>query len=169
MRAATRDDVPAILDIYNASVAVDTASWDTAPQGLAERAAWFDARDAAGHAVLVAVDPAGVVLGWGSWGPFRAKHGYRLTMEHTLYVAEHARRRGVGRALMRAIIETAREAGVHALVGGLSHENEVSLVLHRRFGFVEVGRLPQVGVKFGRWLDLVLVELLLDEAAAPRD
>ena len=168
LRRARGDDIEAILAIYNASVAVDTASWDSAPQTLAERQAWFEERAAAGHAVLVAVDDADTVLGWGSWGPFRAKHGYRLTMEHTLYVAEGARGTGLGRLLLQGLIDTASHAGVHVLVGALTQENTASLALHERLGFVEVGRLPQVGAKFGRWLDLVLVQRILDDAPAPR-
>lgn len=166
LRAATRADVPDILRIYNHSVATDTASWDTAPQPLKDRLAWFDARVATGQAVLVAVED-GRVVGWGSWGPFRTKDGYRHTREHTLYVDADARGRGVGRLLLQGILDTARAAGVHVLLGALSNENDASAALHRAFGFVEVGRLPQAGAKFGRWLDLVLVQLVLDDRPTP--
>lgn len=166
LRPATEADVPAIVAIYNASVAVNTASWDTEPQTVAERLTWFRGRVEAGQAVLVA-DLEGRVVGWASWGTFRPKAGYRLSMEHTLYVDESARGHGVGRLLMTGIIDTAAAAGVHALVGAVSSENEVSIALHERFGFVEVGRMPQVGAKFGRWLDLVWLQKLLDDRPAP--
>lgn len=166
LRPATEADVPAITAIYNASVAVNTASWDTEPQTEADRLAWFRDRTAAGQAVLVA-ELAGRVVGWGSWGTFRPKAGYRMTMEHTLYVDETARGHGVGRLLMTGIIDTATAAGMHALVGAVSSENEVSIALHERFGFVEVGRMPQAGAKFGRWLDLVWLQRLLDDRPAP--
>ena len=166
LRPATLEDAEAVTAIYNQSVAVNTASWDTAPQSVAERRAAMADRLAAGQAFLVA-ELDGRVVGWGSWGPFRAKHGYRHTMEHTLYVDESARGHGVGRLLMQGLIDTARAAGVHVLVGALSHENDVSMALHERFGFVEVGRMPQVGAKFGRWLDLVLVQLVLDDEPTP--
>lgn len=166
IRAARPEDVPAINAIYNASVAVSTASWDIDPEPLATRQAWFERRARLGHPVLVAEDD-GRVLGWGSWGTFRDKPGYARTMEHTLYVAEDARGRGVGNALLAAIVETARAAGVHVLLGVLSNENDVSLRLHEKLGFREMARLPQVGAKFGRWLDMVLVQLVLDDAPAP--
>lgn len=166
VRPARAGDVPAILAIYNASVATSTASWDLAPQSLADRQSWFERRARLGQAVLVAEED-GRVLGWGSWGTFREKAGYDRTMEHTLYVAEDARGRGLGRLLLGAIVDTARAAGVHVLVGVLSHENEVSQRLHESFGFREVGRLPQAGAKFGRWLDMVILQLTLDDAPAP--
>ncbi|MFT3877719.1 MAG: GNAT family N-acetyltransferase [Propioniciclava sp.] len=166
IRRATAADIPAIVAIYNEAVATTTASWDYDPQPLADRAAWFAEREASGHAVLVA-EADGRVLGWGSWGPYRAKHGYRLTMEHSVYVDAAARGRGVGRLLLAGLIDTAREAGVHVLVGAVTDDNEVSFALHEAFGFVEVGRMPQVGVKFGRWLTLVLLQLTLDDAPPP--
>lgn len=166
IRDATADDVAEINRIYNHEVAVSTASWDAEPEPLAQRQEWFAARQRAGHAVLVA-DRDGQILGYGSYGPFRAKSGYALTMEHSVYVDAAARRLGIGAMLLGSIIDRARGAGVHVLVGGLSSDNEVSLRLHEAFGFVVVGRLPQAGVKFGRWLDLVLVQLSLDDAPAP--
>ena len=168
LRDAGDADAAALNAIYNASVLADTASWDLAPWTLPERNEWLAGRRAGGFPVLVAVRVAdGRVLGFGGWGPFRAKAGYRRTAELSLYVAEDARGQGVGRLLMQGILDTARAAGIHALVGGLSADNAVSARLHASFGFTEVGRLPQVGAKFGRWLDLVLYQLLLDEAPRP--
>lgn len=158
--------MPAICEIYNASVKVNTASWDTACRSVDECLAWFTARTGAGQAVVVA-DLDGQVVGWGSWGTFRDKSGYRLTAEHTLYVTASARGRGVGALLMGGIIDTATTAGMHVLVGAISSDNDESIKLHERFGFAEVGRMPQVGAKFGRWLDLVLMQRLLDDRPAP--
>lgn len=166
VRPATEGDVEAISSIYNESVANNTASWDVNPEPLSVRREWFAARQAAGNAVVVA-ELDGRVVGYGAWAPFRAKEGYARTMEHSLYVTPDARGHGVGRLLLQAIIDTATDAGVHVLVGALSHENDVSMALHERFGFTEVGRMPQVGAKFGRWLDLVLVQRVLDDAPAP--
>lgn len=168
IRPARVDDVPAILAIYNEAVANTTASWDHDPVTLKRRLERFEASRANGWAITVA-DEDGRVLGYGSWGPFRSQTGFAQTMEHSVYVDAAARGRGVGRLLVQAIIETARAAGVHALVGCLDATNDVSLRLHESLGFVEVGRLPQVGAKFGRWLDLAFLELLLDDAAAPGD
>lgn len=155
-----------MVAIYNQSVAVNTASWDTEPQTVPERRAWFEERSAAGQAVLIA-EVAGRVVGWASWGPFRDKAGYRMTREDTLYVDESARGLGVGRLLLGGLVSTAREAGVHVLIAAVSHENDVSIALHEKLGFVEVGRLPQAGAKFGRWLDLVLLQLTLDDRLLP--
>ena len=166
VRDATRDDVPAILAIYNEAVRTSTATYDLEPVDLSERLAWYDGRRALGHGVLVA-EEAGRVLGFGSWGRFRAKAGYDRTMEHSVYVDAAARGRGVGRTLLAAVIDSARAAGVHALIGGLDAGNAASVRLHESCGFVEVGRLPQVGAKFGRWLDLAFYELLLDAEPRP--
>ncbi len=168
VRPATVEDVPAILAIYNEAVANTTASWDYDPVTLEHRLERFEVARTNGWATTVA-DEDGRVLGYGSWGPFRSQMGLAQTMEHSVYVDAAARGRGVGRLLLRAIIDTARAAGVHALVGCLDATNEVSLRLHQSFGFVEVGCLPQVGAKFGRWLDLAFLELLLDDADAPGD
>lgn len=160
IREAAAADLPALLEIYNDAVIHTAASWDLLPWTPAEHAAWFAAKGEGGHPVLVAeVDQ--LVVGYATYGPFRPKAGYAATMEHSVYVRPDQHGAGIGQALLRAIIERARDAGVHALIGGLSSDNAASLGLHRKLGFVEVGRLPQVGRKFDRWLDLVLVELLL--------
>lgn len=160
IRAARPADLPALLEIYNDAVVHTTASWDLLPWTPVEHAEWYAAKAEHGHPVMVA-DEVGDVLGYAAYGPFRPKAGYAGTMEHSVYVRPAQQGRGVGRALLVAIIEAARADGVHALIGGLSADNEVSLALHRSLGFVEVGRLPEVGRKFDRWLDLVLVQLIL--------
>lgn len=160
IRPARPADLPALLEIYNDAVVNTTASWDLLPWTPVEHAEWYAAKAEHGHPVMVA-DEAGEVLGYAAYGSFRPKAGYAGTMEHSVYVRPAQQGRGVGRALLVGIIEAARADGVHALIGGLSADNEVSLALHRSLGFVEVGRLPEVGRKFDRWLDLVLVQLIL--------
>lgn len=166
VREATPRDVPAIHRIHNHEIVHSTANWDAEPRPLVEREAWFAARQRDGHAVLVA-DRGGEILGYAAYGPFRDGAGYARTMEHSVYVDAGARRLGIGAMLLGALVEAARARGVHALIGGLSGDNEASLHLHQAFGFATVGRLPEVGVKFGRWLDLVFVELRLDAAETP--
>lgn len=167
IRPATRDDVPGVLAIYNEAITASTASWDLEPIVLSERLERFDAQSAAGYPLLVA-ERSGVVIGFASYGPFRAKAGYARTMEHSVYLDASARGIGLGTQLMEALIVLARASGVHALIAGLDASNEPSLRLHEKLGFAEVGRLRQVGAKFGRWLDLTFLELLLDDAPAPR-
>lgn len=127
--------------------------------------AWLDARRGKGLPVIVA-EEEGAVVGYASYGPFRAGEGYTLTVEHSVYVAAAARGRGIASALMRALIAEARRAGLRRMVGGVSADQAASLALHRRLGFEEQGRLGGVGTKMGRSLDLVLMVLPLEPERA---
>lgn len=170
IRPVTETDLAAITRIYNQSVSLSASSWDLAPVTLDERRAWLRAHTRGRYQALVAEDAeTGDILGFAAFGAFRAKEGYSETVEHSIYLDAAAQGRGLGTILLTELVDRARAAGFHALVGGLSSDNEVSFHLHRRLGFVEVGRLPQVGHKFGRWLDLVLLQLTLDDRAAPSD
>lgn len=161
VRDAGEDDLPAILDIYNNAVLNETSIWNDDISDLAERGAWWQARVSRGFPVYVAdVDDA--VAGYGTFGEFRPHQGYRFTVEHSIYVAASAQRRGIGSVLLTRLIAEARRLNMHAMVGGIAADNAASIALHVRFGFVERGRMPQVGLKFGRWLDLVLMQKLLD-------
>jgi L-amino acid N-acyltransferase len=161
LRTATLDDLPAILEIYNDAVLNTTAIWNWNTVDLANRQAWFEARARQDYPILVAGAP-GEVLGYASYGDWRPFDGYRFTVEHSIYVAREARGRGIGAALLEALIARAREGGKHIMLGGIESGNTASLALHRRFGFVETGRMPEVGQKFGKWLDLVFMQLNLD-------
>ncbi len=119
-------------------------------------AEWFVARKR-DYAVLAARDPSGL-LGYGSYGPFRLPSGYRLSAEHSIYVREDARGRGIGKALLTALIDRARGQRLHMLIGGVDSENTLSIALHKAFGFEETGRLPEIGRKFDRWLTLVFLQ-----------
>lgn len=162
IRAAERADLPGILAIVNQAIEHTTAHFDTAARTPAQQEQWYDERRGAGLPVLVAAEGERV-LGFGSYGPFRARAAYERTVEHSVYVAEAMRGRGLGRALLGALVEAARGEGRHVMVGGLDASNAASLAFHRAMGFREVGRLPQVGWKFGRWLDLVFVQRILEE------
>lgn len=157
IRAAPEDDLPTILAIYNDAVLNTTAIWNETPADLDNRRAWFAARRAAGFPVVVA-DEGGHIAGYGSLSDFRPFEGYRVTVEHSVYVAADARRRGFGAAVLAALIEQARKLDKRAMIGGIDAANAGSIALHEKFGFAEVGRLPGVGVKFGRPLDLVLMQ-----------
>lgn len=161
IRPATAADLPAILAIYNDAVLNTTASYDLEPSSLEQRAAWFEERARHGFPVIVA-ESGGEVIAFGTYGKFREKPGYRHTVEHTIYVAPGRRGRGVGRAMLTELIALARAQGKHAMIGGIDSENAGSLRFHLALGFVEVARFRQVGHKFGRWLDIIFVELILD-------
>ncbi|MFA5120761.1 N-acetyltransferase family protein [Zavarzinia sp.] len=167
IRDAGPGDVEGILAIYNDAVAHSTAIWNETLVDAANRAAWLEARRLAGYPVLVAVDDGGAVLGYASFGDWRAFDGYRHTVEHSVYVAADARGRGIGRALMIALIERARALGKHVMVAGIEAGNETSIALHKALGFEHAGLLHQVGAKFGRWLDLAFLELRLDAREQP--
>jgi L-amino acid N-acyltransferase len=169
IRHARPNDLVAITALYNALIPTTTVAWTEMQQTLHDRRAWFDRQTADGFPVVVA-DLDGQVIGFSAYGHFRGAGkwpGYRYTAEHTIHVAERHWGSGVGRALLGALIDCAREQGIHALVGAVDSDNHESLRFHERLGFVEVGRMPQVGHKFGRWLDLVLMQLLLDDRPAP--
>jgi L-amino acid N-acyltransferase YncA len=164
VRPATDDDLPAITDLYNALIPTTTTAWTEALQTLDERVAWFADRRSAGDAVLVA-DEGGAVVGFAAYGEFRDNRlwpGYRFTVEHTIHVAQDHHGRGVGRALLEALLAAARTAGRHVMVGAVDGDNEQSLAFHRALGFVEVARMPETGRKFDRWLDLVLLQRRVD-------
>ena len=161
LRPAEESDLPALAEILNAEIRSGTASWTEQPKSEEDMRGWYAERRAAGLPVLVAAEGERV-LGYASYGPFRRGEGYRLTVEHSVYVARDARRRGIARSLMQALIEKARGAGLRRMIGGVSGDQPASLALHRALGFVEAGRLGGVGCKHGRWLDLVLMQLDLD-------
>jgi L-amino acid N-acyltransferase len=160
IRDATEADLPAILAITNDAILNTTSSWNVHPTTLEARRQWLADRQLARLPVLVGVIGDDVV-GFGSYGSFRAWDGYRLTVEHSIYVDATLRRQGVGRRLLAALIDHATEAGMHVMMGVISADNEISITLHKQFGFAVVGRLPEVGRKFDRWLDLVLMQKML--------
>lgn len=161
VRHATIDDLPGILAIFNDAVVNTAAIWSEILVDLADRRAWYDGRMAAHFPVLVASTAAMPVAGYASYGPFRPQPGYLHTSELSVYVDATARGQGIGDRLMGALVEEARRRGVHVLVGAIDADNGASIALHRRHGFIETGRMPEVGTKFGRWLTLVLMQLRL--------
>ena len=107
------------------------------------------------------------VLGYASFGPWRPHDGYRHTAEHSVYVRGDQRGRGLGEALLRALITRAQSAGIHVIVGAIEAGNTGSIRLHEKLGFAHIGTMPRVGMKFGRWLDLALLQLTLDDRPNP--
>jgi len=165
LRNAEPGDLAAIAEIINREIRSGTASWTETPKTVDDMARWFDDRVALGFPVLVAED-GGAVLGYASYGPFRAGEGYRETVEHSVYVARAARGRGIARLLMERLIVAARAAGLARMVGGISADQPASIDLHRKLGFEEQGRLKGVGVKRGKRLDLALMVLALNQTGA---
>lgn len=161
IRAAIQDDLPVICEIYNDAVANTTAIWNETLVDVANRTAWLKARVDAGYPVLVAVSDEGDVVGYASFGDWRAFDGYRHTVEHSVYVHKDRRGGGIGRKLMVALIAEAERLGKHVMIAGIESENTASIRLHAQLGFIDTGRMREVGTKFGRWLDLTFMQLVL--------
>ena len=159
----------AILDILNEAILNSTALYDYQPRTLDSMTRWFELKAAHRFPVIGAVDGSGHFLGFASYGTFRDRPAYKYTMEHSVYVQAQQRGRGVGRRLMQELIVRARQQEVHVLVGGIDLGNAASIALHQSLGFVHAGTLPQVGFKFGRWLDLAFYQLVLDTPRQPVD
>ena len=153
-------DVAGITTIFNEAITYTAAVWYDEPRTEADMSTWIADRTRAGQPFLVArLD--GQVVGFTTYGQFRPWPGYRHSVELSIFVDGGHRRRGIGRQLVTTLLNEARQAGVHVIIAGIEADNEASLELHRRLGFVEVGRMPEVGKKFNRWLTLVLMQRML--------
>jgi L-amino acid N-acyltransferase YncA len=173
IRSAEDDDAAAINRIYNALIDTATVAWTETPEPLGHRVAWMRDQVRLENPVLVAVDDgddgggdAPVVIGFASYGDFRDSvkwPGYRFTVEHTVHVDEAHHGKGVGRALLDALKEQARQAGKHMMIAAVDSENEGSIRFHEQLGFEESGRLSETGFKFDRWLTVVFLQCRLAE------
>lgn len=167
IRPATAADVHSITTLQNALLATTTIEWRDAPHSSDDVLDWLDAHD-----VVLVAEEGGEVVGVAAFGPFRdivERPGYRFTVENSVHVREDRWGSGVGRELMLALIDEARARGKHMMIAAVDGENVGSVRFHERLGFVEVARLPELGAKFGRWLDLVLLQLRLDDRSSPVD
>jgi len=157
---AVRAQLPEILAIYNEVIRNTTAVYSDEEVTLANREAWFDAKVELGFPVLVARDASGV-LGFGTFGEFRAWPCYRYSVEHSVHVRADCRRRGIGRALVLALLAAAANMQKHVMIAGIDADNAISIRLHESLGFSVVGHFHEVGFKFGRWLDLKFLQRLI--------
>lgn len=160
---------PAILEIFNDAILTSTALYDYKPRTLASMQAWFQAKAAGGFPVVGFENEAGELMGFASYGSFRAYPANKYTVEHSVYVQSRFRGKGLAEALMRTVIDRARQAQLHVLVGGIDATNAGSIRLHEKLGFVHAGTIRHAGFKFGRWLDLAFYQLILDTPVEPID
>jgi len=163
IRTAIRGDLPAISAIYNHYVLTSTCTYQLEPETEADRETWFAERSEL-HPAIVA-EFAGEVVGWASLSPWKSRAGYRHSVEASVYIRHDSHRRGLGRRLMIELIALAKAAGHHTIVGGTCSSQEASLALQLSLGFVRVAHLKEVGFKFGRWLDVIYTQLMLDDRA----
>ena len=159
VRVATKDDLPAILDIYNDAILNSTATFDMEPQAPAEKRRWL-AETTFPYAVLVA-DRDGDVVGWACLRPYRAKAAYRFTTENSVYVRSDCLAKGIGTLLMERLLDVAAANGFRTVVAGIAAPNPASLRLHKRLGFEHIGIEREVGYKFERWIDVIRMQKML--------
>ncbi len=160
IRRASIEDLQAITDIYNEAILTTTATFDTEPKKISERQQWFESHGDR-HPVLVAVVD-GNVAGWASLSQWSERRAYDATAETTFYVRAEYHGRGIGRRLKSAIIEEARRLGFHSLIARVAQDSNASLHLNQEFGFQMVGTLREVGRKFGRLLDVHILQKMLN-------
>lgn len=160
IRRATREDAAAMAAIYNQAVAHSTATFDTLPESPEDRVVWLAEHTAPQHPVLVA-ERDGRVIGWASLSRYSSRCAYDATVEVSAYIDENETGRGLGTALTEAVFEAGRTGGVHAILSRICTENTASLAMARKLGFFEIGVMREVGMKFGRSLDVMWLERLL--------
>jgi L-amino acid N-acyltransferase len=167
IRNAGATDMRAVTDLSNATITTTTVAWTDSLETYEERAVWFEEQRRTNNPVLV-VEAGGEVVGFATYGEFRNSTkwpGYRFTVEHSIHVREDLWGRGIGRGLLEALIARAVANDKHVMVAAVDAANDASISFHQRLGFVEVARMPETGRKFGRWLDLVLLQRILDPGA----
>lgn len=159
VRPARAGDAEAIRAIRNRAIEETAALWTTTPQSADEAAAWLGAHLARRSAFVA--EAAGEVVGFALYEPWRSYEGYRHTVGDSVYVRPDAHARGIGSALLAAVIDAARQAGHRVVIADIEAGNAASIRLHERFGFQRIGTVNEAGTKFGRWLDLTIMQLNL--------
>ena len=165
IRPAAENDLQAINDIYNHYVLHSTCTYQEEPEPPEGRRAWFH-RHGPAHPVVVADGPGGVA-GWGALSLYHARSAYRHSVENSVYVRPELQRRGIGSLLLAELIARARALGHRVIIAAIDSDQPGSIALHERFGFRTAGRLREVGRKFGRWLDVAYMQLMLDDSELP--
>lgn len=158
-----------ILDIFNDAILNSTALYDYKPWTMDTMKVWFETKAQHNFPVIGIVDDEGVLMGFGSYGQFRMRPAYKYTIENSLYVHRDHRGKGLGKILLNEIISHATSQNFHSVIAVIDASNEISLDLHRKAGFTQVGVFREVGYKFGRWLDAAFLQLNLDTPATPEE
>ena len=156
IRKAAMEDLAAITEIYNEAILKTVATFDTEPKTVEEQKPWFESHDSR-HPILVA-EQDGTIVGWASLSKWSDRCAYSDTAELSVYVKEELRGRGIGKKLMREILDQGQKVGLHTVVARIAESNEVSVRLHEAFGFEHVGTMKEVGRKFGKLLDVHMMQ-----------
>lgn len=165
-RYAKDTDIPQLLEIYNDIILTTTAVFEYRPHTLDMREQWFETKKEQGFPVIVA-EEENEIVGFSSFGPFRNWAAYKYSVENSVYVSKQRRGRGIGKLLLAPLIGEAKQLRMHTIIASIEATNETSLRLHKSLGFEEVAHFKQVGFKFGRWLDLKFLQLILNEPNNP--
>ena len=165
-RYAKDTDIPQLLEIYNDIILTTTAVFEYRPHTLDMREQWFETKKEQGFPVIVA-EEENEIVGFSSFGPFRNWAAYKYSVENSVYVSKQRRGRGIGKLLLAPLIGEAKQLQMHTIIASIEATNETSLRLHKSLGFEEVAHFKQVGFKFGRWLDLKFLQLILNEPNNP--
>lgn len=158
-----------ILYILNDAIANSTALYDYHPRTLESMSGWFNLKQQNNFPIIGIIDDTNRLLGFATWGTFRNFPAYKYTVEHSVYVHPDHRGKGIGKCLLKALINKAMKAGLHSMIGGIDSTNTQSIYLHTQLGFTHAGTLKEVGFKFGHWLNLEFYQLTLDTSLAPVD
>ncbi|WP_336939936.1 N-acetyltransferase family protein [Acinetobacter pittii] len=159
----------AILEILNDAIINSTALYDYVPRSIDSMKTWFSVKREHGFPVIGIVDETNKLLGFASWGTFRAFPAYKYTVEHSIYIDHEHRGSGLSKILMQELIKRAQEADLHVLIGCIDATNQASIGLHEKMGFIHAGTFKQVGFKFGQWLDAAFYQLNLNTPQQPVD
>jgi phosphinothricin acetyltransferase len=160
LRTAEISDAEGIASIYNHEVERETSTFDLVTRSIDEQRAWIAARSGA-FSVIVAEDVAFGIVGFAALSTYRDRAGYRTTVEDSVYVRNDQHRRGIGRALLTQLVDVARDSGFHTVIARIESRSHASIALHDSLGFVHVGVEREIGRKFGRWLDSVIMQKML--------
>lgn len=169
IRCTFNDHANAILEILNEAIINSTALYEYEPRTSESMVEWFETKEMNNFPVIGAVDDSGNLLGFASYGTFRAKPAYKYSVEHSIYVHQNYRGKGLGRELLQELIAVATEQQYHVMVGGIDVTNIGSVILHEKLGFSHAGTIEHAAFKFGRWLNLGFYQLLLTTPKQPRD
>ena len=169
IRCTFNDHANAILEILNEAIINSTALYEYEPRTSESMVEWFETKEMNNFPVIGAVDDSGNLLGFASYGTFRAKPAYKYSVEHSIYVHQNYRGKGLGRELLQELIAVATEQQYHVMVGGIDVTNIGSVILHEKLGFSHAGTIEHAAFKFGGWLNLGFYQLLLTTPKQPRD
>jgi L-amino acid N-acyltransferase YncA len=165
IRDASAADLPVIIEIYRESVLTGTSTYELEPPSDEDMATRFAAISGQNYPYIIAEDANGKVLGYAYASPFRTRPAYRYLAEDSIYVAPGARGMGVGGTLLDALMSATASLGIRQMIAVIGGASPASIAVHEKAGFKHVGRLPASGLKFGQWLDTVLMQIELGEGA----